>query len=57
VHLVEILDNGDTDDDEPCKVANGQIWTIEFFESNRLEHPSCTRVAVAYFGDATPDRS
>ena len=57
VKLVEILDNGDTDDDEPCQIANGQIWTVEFFESNRLEHPNCTRCAVPYFGDASPDRS
>lgn len=54
---VEILDNGDTDDDEECKIANGQIWKIEYFLVNRLEHPNCTRCAVPYFGDATPDRS
>jgi HK97 family phage portal protein len=57
VNLVEILDNGDTDDDEECKIANGQIWTVEYFEANTLEHPNCTRTCVPYFGDQAPDRS
>ena len=43
VKLVEILDNGATDDDEECQVANGQIWTLSYFSSNSLEHPNCTR--------------
>jgi HK97 family phage portal protein len=55
--LVEILDNGDSDDDDECKIANGQIWTIDYFQSNPLEHPNCTRCSVPYFGDASPDRS
>lgn len=56
VKLVEILDNGSEDDDEECKIANGQIWTLAYFESHSLEHPNCTRAAAPYFGDAEPDR-
>jgi len=54
--LVEILDNGATDDDEECQVANGQIWTLSYFDANRLEHPNCTRAAAPVFDDVTPDR-
>ncbi|PKN97997.1 MAG: phage portal protein [Chloroflexi bacterium HGW-Chloroflexi-4] len=57
VKLVGILDNGDSDDDDECKVANGQVWTIDYFESNRLEHPNCTRCSYPIFDDVTPDQS
>ncbi len=56
VKLVEILDNGSTDDDEECQVANGQIWTLSYFNSNPLEHPNCTRAAAPVFDDVAPDR-
>lgn len=56
VSLVEILDNGSDDDDLECKVANGQIWTLDYFIANSLEHPNCTRAAAPYFGDGKPDR-
>jgi HK97 family phage portal protein len=56
VELVEILDNGSDDDDDECKIANGQIWTLKYFAAHSLEHPSCTRAAAPYFGDAKPDR-
>lgn len=56
VKLVEILDNGSTDDDEECKIANGQIWTLKYFNAHRLEHPNCTRAAAPYFGEGEPDR-
>jgi len=56
VKLVEILDNGSTDDDEECKIANGQIWTLKYFNANRLEHPNCTRAAAPYFGEGAADR-
>lgn len=52
---VEILDNGNDDDDDACKIANGQIWTLAHFQNNRLEHPNCTRCAAPYFGDEDPD--
>jgi HK97 family phage portal protein len=57
VNLVEILDNGNDDDDDACKIANGQIWALEYFSSHSLEHPNCTRAAAPYFGDQKPDRS
>uniref|UniRef100_A0A6H1ZD85 Putative portal protein n=1 Tax=viral metagenome TaxID=1070528 RepID=A0A6H1ZD85_9ZZZZ len=56
VGLVEILDDGLGDDDEPCIEANGQIWTLEYFAAHSLEHPNCTRAAAPYFGDAEPDK-
>lgn len=54
---VGILDNGDEDDDDECKIANGQVWSLEFFNSNTLEHPNCTRCSYPIFEDVTPDRS
>jgi len=56
VKLVEILDGGDTDDDMECTVANGQIWTLAYFNANRLQHPNCTRAAAPVFDDVAPDR-
>lgn len=56
VSKVEILDNGGSDDDLECQVANGQIWTLAYFNANPLEHPNCTRAASPYFGDEEPDR-
>lgn len=29
--------------DEPCELANGQVWTVEYARANRLEHPRCRR--------------
>lgn len=57
VELVEILDNGDTDDDTECQEANGQVWALDYFTDHLLEHPNCTRCAVPYFGKQEPDRS
>lgn len=56
VKAVEILDNGSEDDDEECKIANGQIWSLKYFASHALEHPNCTRAAAPVFGDAELDR-
>lgn len=56
VKLVEILDGGGDDDDEECQVANGQIWTLAYFNAHRLEHPNCTRTAAPVFDDVKPDR-
>lgn len=55
VEKVLILDNGDDDDDSACKIANGQVWTLAYFDSHRLEHPRCTRAAAAYFGERAAD--
>ena len=56
VEKVIVLDNGAEDDDEECKVANGQIWSLAYFQDHVLQHPSCTRAAGAYFGDDQPVR-
>jgi len=56
VSKVEILDNGSSDDDVECQVANGQIWALKYFNANKLEHPNCTRAAAPYFGDREVDR-
>jgi hypothetical protein len=56
VQKVVIMDNGLEDDDDACKIANGQIWSLAYFEDNFLEHPNCTRAAGAYFGETAPDR-
>lgn len=57
VQNVGVLDNGDTDDDEECKLANGQIWSLEYSQVNALEHPNCTRCFYPILEDVTPDRS
>lgn len=57
VKAVEILDNGAEDDDDACKIAStppNNIWTLELFEANPLQHPNCTRAAAPYFGDEEP---
>lgn len=56
VKAVEILDNGAEDDDEECKIANGQIWSLKYFSSHALEHPNCTRAAAPVFGEVDVDR-
>jgi hypothetical protein len=56
VSTVGILDDGDEDDDDECKVANGQVWTLDYFEENRLEHPNCTRCSYPIFEDVIPDQ-
>jgi len=44
VKKVEVFDG---DDDEPCKSANGAIWTIEEARANPLGHPNCQRAFAA----------
>lgn len=56
VKAVEIFDNGGEDDDDECKIANGQIWSLKYFSSHTLEHPNCTRAAAPVFGEVTLDR-
>lgn len=51
VEKVEILDGGADDSAPACDLANGQIWTVELFEANSLQHPNCSRAAAPYFGD------
>jgi HK97 family phage portal protein len=51
VQKVEILDGGADDSAPACDMANGQIWTVDLFEANSLQHPNCSRAAAPYFGD------
>ena len=57
IQNVGILDNGDDDDDDECKIANGQVWSLDYFNSNPLEHPNCTRCSYPIFEEVTVDRS
>lgn len=40
-NYVRVYDGEDFD--EPCRQADGVIWTIDEAEANPLEHPNCTR--------------
>jgi HK97 family phage portal protein len=54
VQKVEILDGGAEDSAPACNLANTSgtnIWTVELFEANPLQHPNCSRAAAPYFGD------
>lgn len=44
IKKVEVFDG---DDDEPCKSANGAIWTIEQAKAKPLGHPNCVRAFAA----------
>lgn len=57
VKKVEILDGGAEDSAPACDLANGQIWTLELFERNSLQHPNCSRCAAPYFGDEEAETS
>lgn len=57
IALVGVLDNGNDDDDDECKIANGQVWTLAYAQQNPLEHPNCTRCIYPIFDDVVPDRS
>lgn len=36
-----------TDHDEPCRAANGQVWSIEKARENRKQHSRCRRAFTA----------
>jgi hypothetical protein len=40
---VQVFDGGPGDVDEPCKVANGQHWSLRYARAHRTEHPNCRR--------------
>lgn len=42
-NITHVLVHDGLDFDEPCRIANGQTWTVEKSQSNELEHPNCTR--------------
>lgn len=31
--------------DEPCRAADGALWSLAFYETNISEHPDCSRAA------------
>ena len=43
VEYVEISDGDDFD--APCAEADGQIWSVDYYDDNVLEHPDCSRSA------------
>lgn len=57
VDNVGVLDNGDTDDDDECKQANGQVWSRSYAENNPLEHPNCTRCFFPILEAVEPDQA
>jgi HK97 family phage portal protein len=36
------VEDGD-EHDEPCKLANGSVWPIDYARQHRIEHPRCRR--------------
>ena len=40
---VRVRDGGPGDVDEPCRIANGQTWSLPYANAHRLEHPNCRR--------------
>lgn len=40
---VRVLDDEGPNSCEECKVANGQIWTVDYALTHELEHPNCVR--------------
>jgi hypothetical protein len=60
VAAVEVSDGDDYD--EPCSVANGSLWSMEFAMAHPLSHPNCRREFAPYFNPdlipkQTPDGS
>jgi SPP1 gp7 family putative phage head morphogenesis protein len=53
VNKVRVVDGEEFD--EPCKIANGQIWTLDQAESNPLEHPNCVREFYPVIEDMDPE--
>lgn len=43
IRRVHVLDDEGPNSCEECKIANGQIWTLEKAMINELEHPNCVR--------------
>ncbi len=44
---VRVRDGGPGDVDEPCRVADGQVWGLEYARAHKLEHPNCRRAFSA----------
>lgn len=43
--VAAVLISDGTDSDEACAEADGQVWSIEYYAANVLEHPNCGRSA------------
>lgn len=41
--------------DEPCKIADGQVWSVPYFLANTKEHPQCTRRGRPLPPDTDPE--
>lgn len=44
---VRVRDGGPGDVDEPCRIANGQVWHVLYAALHMLEHPNCRRSFAA----------
>lgn len=44
---VRVSDGGPGDVDEPCRIANGQVWHVLYAALHMLEHPNCRRSFAA----------
>jgi hypothetical protein len=44
---VRVFDGGPGKVDEPCRIANGQVWQIAVAATNLLKHPNCRRTFAA----------
>ncbi len=40
---VRVSDGGPGDVDQPCKDADGQVWSLAYALAHKLEHPQCRR--------------
>ena len=40
---IRISDGHYVDTDEPCRQANGQVWSAAYFHAHTKEHPQCQR--------------
>lgn len=40
-----------TEYDDPCREANGQIWSVAYFLAHPLQHPNCTRIGIPLDAD------
>lgn len=45
----------DGEGDPGCADAAGQIWTVDFYEANPIEHPNCVRTGAPVSDSLEPD--
>ena len=44
--VAAVLISDGTESDEACAEADGQVWSVEYYAANVLEHPNCGRSAT-----------